>query len=204
MQTSQEPARFMPPSPSPELRFALKAGTRSAHERLDAHASRLDLSDRADYLAFLCWHGTLVPELEAHLAGNGIAEVVADWPERRRTAALAADLAALGASGGPRTDIVLPATRPALVGIAYVLEGSRLGGAMLVRAVAPALRGVATAYLDHGAGHGLWPRFVATINALDFTPADTEAAIGAANGTFALFAAGFARAVTTQPIKAAS
>lgn len=87
----------------------------------------------------------------------------------------------------PQADVAFEAGRGALLGAAYVLEGSRLGGAMLVRSVDPALRGVATAYLDHGTGLKLWPRFVDILNTAGLSGAEQQAAIDAANHVFMLF-----------------
>lgn len=169
------------------LRFALRDGTRSAHERLDAMAAGFDLSLESDYGAFLSWHARLVPELENRLTANGVARLFPDWTERRRADRLTADLGHLGLEPPPAY-VVAPGERDAhLVGAAYVLEGSRLGGAVLSKTVAPALRGVATGYLDHGTGLKLWPRFVDRLNRIELSGAETQAAISAANSVFAAF-----------------
>ncbi len=172
---------------APSLRFVLRDRTRAAHEFLDAKASRFNLSRKDDYLRFLVWHGAVVPALERKLRMNGIARFVPDWDERERGAALIDDLEALGASRLRLRDVQLGRDRGTLLGAAYVLEGSRLGGAMLVRGVDPALIGIATAYLDHGAGLKLWPRFVDILDAAGLSGAEQSAAIIAANETFMLF-----------------
>ena len=128
-----------------------------------------------------------MPGLEAGLTDGGIADFIPDWPQRRRADALLSDLARLGASEPAAANIELVGGRGALLGTAYVLEGSRLGGAILVRSVDPTLRGVATAYLDHGTGLKLWPRFVDILNASALSGAEQQAAIDAANQIFMLF-----------------
>lgn len=192
-------------SPRSDLRSLLRDGTHDAHERLDAKAMAFDLADRADYARFLVWQGGLVPGLEAHLARNGIARWVPDWNARRRADALIGDIARLGAEP-PRARALdgLAADGPGLIGICYVLEGSRVGGAMLVKLVDPALKGVATAYLDHGADQRLWPRFIAILNGLAFSPQETEAAVAAARRTFALFESALDADMKPSRIRAAS
>ncbi|WP_338609063.1 biliverdin-producing heme oxygenase [Pelagibacterium nitratireducens] len=169
------------------FRFVLRDATGAAHQRLDEAAGRFDLGSRDDYRRFLVWHGAIVPGLETHMAANGIERIVADWAERKRTAALLSDLGALGVSWPGQADLQLQSGRGALFGMAYVLEGSRLGSAMLVRRVDPALRGAATGYLDHGAGLKLWPRFLDILNTAGLSGAEQQAAIDAANQVFMLF-----------------
>lgn len=177
----------MNPDRAAGFRFALRDATAPAHQRLDDRAARFDLGRRDDYRHFLIWHAAIVPGLESRLTDGGIADFIPDWPQRRRADALLSDLARLGASEPIAATIELAGGRGALLGAAYVLEGSRLGGAMLVRSVDPALRGVTTAYLDHGTGLKLWPRFVDILNASALSGAEQQAAIDAANQIFMLF-----------------
>ena len=171
----------------PGLRQALRAGTRDAHARLDSALPSLAFSEPQLYAAFLRWHAAILPPCENALEQAGITRLIPDWAERRRTPALMADLRALGAACPPPAAVELPAQDAALIGTAYVLEGSRLGGAALARTVPAPLRPAATAYLEHGAGARLWPRFVEIIDALP--DIDILAATAAANRTFALFEA---------------
>ncbi|RVT97876.1 heme oxygenase [Rhodovarius crocodyli] len=174
-------------APQTGLRQALRSGTRDAHARLDSALPALAFHDPRLYAAFLRWHAAIVPPLERALEQAGIARLIPDWAERRRRDALLADLRALGAACPPAAWIPAPTGDSAMVGTAYVLEGSRLGGAALARTVAASLRPAATAYLEHGAGERLWPRFVEIIDTLPGICAAEAAA--AANRTFALFEA---------------
>jgi heme oxygenase len=113
------------------------------------------------------------------------------WPEwQSRGGYLRGDLAALGlpvpldepAAAAP------PMTDAARWGLLYVLEGSRLGGAMLARRVPP---GLSHAYLGAAHRDGSWGRFGDAIEAAGAAggPAwRTEALAGATHG-FALFEA---------------
>jgi len=66
---------------------------------------------------------------------------------------------------------------------AYVLEGSRLGATVLKRTPGaspdPAVR-AATRYLTHGEGRGFWPSYLARLNAVSWTPQDSDLAAAAA------------------------
>jgi heme oxygenase len=182
-----------PPSVRPgTLRNALRAATAEAHQTLDATFSTFDLQSRDGYRHFLEASGAALLPLEAALTAAGIAGIVPDWAQRVRSAALTADLAALNGTLRPlamREDF----TEAGMLGAAYVLEGSRLGARMLAKTIAassdPMVRAT-TAYLDHGAGLPLWPRFLAILNNAPQGPRETREAIAAAHRAFALFAEG--------------
>jgi heme oxygenase len=161
---------------------ALRAGTRVAHEQLDGLFAGFDLADRASYAAFLLAHADALVPGEAWLDANGAGRVTADWPDRRRAGALAADLAALGEalpSGEPFAAAADPAS---VAGVLYVIEGSRLGGRMLARGVAP---GLAHTYLDAGRGQPSWPALLATLDRV--IGDDAAPAVAAATAVFARF-----------------
>lgn len=176
-------------------RFALRDHTQADHARLDAGAGRLDLSQKADYSRFLTWQAALVPALEAHLRASGIEAILPDWGQRTRSEALFADLDALGAARPAPVSVEGFSSEPAaLWGIAYVLEGSRVGGTMLERSVADALRGRATAFLTHGHKDRLWPKFTAALDAAPFSEGELDTAVRAARQVFGLFLASVPRA----------
>ncbi|MDQ1080067.1 heme oxygenase [Pseudoroseomonas cervicalis] len=171
-------------APRPDgLRWHLRAATEALHADADRLAGRFTLTRRQDYAAFLAWHARAMPGLEQGCAA-ALQTEWPDWPARSRAAALAADLAALGLA--PPPPLPAPALdRAAALGAAYVLEGSRLGNAMLLRTVRdsgdPALAR-ATAYLSHrpaGEEAG-WPGFVARLEAALPDPALWPAAAGGA------------------------
>ncbi len=144
-------------------RDLLRSGTREQHARLDAMTAGLELADRSDYVAFLSASAAALLPLERHLERNAISVWVPDWAQRRRSAAITSDLARLGARGEPRVLREPPIEPAALLGMTYVLEGSRLGARVLLGRVAastdPEVR-AATAYLEHGASAGLWRSFL--------------------------------------------
>lgn len=109
----------------------LRARTASSHDAVDAAFGADDLTNPADYIGFLQAHARAMPSAEAMAA--------AVWPAlRRRTPLLAADLRALGelADLPVWTD---DEVGPRQWGALYVVEGSRLGGGLLTKRVAPGL-----------------------------------------------------------------
>ncbi|MFZ6763234.1 MULTISPECIES: biliverdin-producing heme oxygenase [Acetobacterales] len=165
------------------LRWFLRQGTQALHDRADALGGRYALATAPGYRAFLRAHARALPALEAACDRQGLERAVPDWSARRRTAALAGDMAALAEPMPP--PLPLPAgalaSLPAALGAAYVLEGSRLGNAMLLRGVIRDAAGrVATAYLSHAPAAGGWPAFIAMLEqALPEPDAWPEALAGA-------------------------
>ena len=178
--SERQPADFSP-------RQHVRAATRAAHARVDGLFGAFDLADPADYRRFLEAHGSVTPSCERALSASGAAELLADWDRRARAPSLAADLADLG---GASIGIPSPTRRltPAQAfGMMYVLEGSRLGGAVLARRVlaspSAACRS-ATRYLRHGEGQRLWSAFVA---AFDNSPVVRDALDDVVRGALAAF-----------------
>ncbi len=186
MQTAR--ATSLPPS----FRMSLRALTAPAHERVDAAFSHLNLTDPAGYRRFLHAHYAILPECERVLAESGATDLLPDWPSRVRVPALAADIATVG--GVPARGIarLAPLSPAGVWGMMYVLEGSRLGGAVLARRVQdnpdPLCR-TATRYLRHGQGLGLWPSFVAALEAAPAVQDEPDAVIASAMAAFDLFEA---------------
>ncbi len=117
------------------LRTALRAQTADCHAEVDAIFGRFSLSDTRQYEAFLRAHARAVPAVEEALEKAGIAALLPDWPERRRAALLLADLADLGEIPPPPLPQPELGGEAALWGAVYVMEGSKLGGAMLAKSV---------------------------------------------------------------------
>jgi heme oxygenase len=165
------------------VRAQLRAATTEAHDRVDAVFSRFELTSRADYARFLHAQGGALIALERALDAGIAPHLPIGWAERRRSAALLRDLAGLGA---PAPDVdTLPAIERAedALGTIYVLEGSRLGGAVLKRSVAADLPAEFLAPGDSG-------RWRALLDALERsleTEAQREAAVAAARRAFDTF-----------------
>ncbi len=155
---------------------ALREATAECHARLDALFAGFDLADRAQYGRFLTAHAAALIPLEAQFRGEPTADPRSDM--------LRADLAALGLS--------LPAPLPAPQlsdpamrwGAAYVVEGSRLGGALLARRVAPLLP---RAYLAAPQPPGAWRKFLEKLANALYTDDTIAAATRGALAAFGLF-----------------
>lgn len=146
------------------------------HQRVDALFSRFSLESLSGYAAFLQAHARALAPLES------VAR-----PESPRLPLLAEDLAALD----------LPLPEPLTMaeeggdafrwGALYALEGSRLGGALLERQVAP---GLPRAYLSAIHGRGGWVAFQQSLDAAAEGRGDAWVAdaVRGAEAAFALFA----------------
>ena len=164
-------------------RFRLRAATAQAHERLDAFYSRFDLGLRDDYGHFLQSHAIAFLPVEAALADAGAEDLIPGWRETMRSQALIADLADLGLSVPPPATSPAFPTEPDLLGGLYVLEGSRLGGAMLARAVAADLP---SRFLASGNAGG-WRAFTTLMDARLKGSDDLATAARSAISVFDLF-----------------
>lgn len=107
----------------------LRRATAASHDAVDAAFGAHDLSDRAAYRRFLLAHARALPAAEAAMRALPFAHTL-----NPRTRLLHDDLAALGEAPPPPLPFVVE-DDAARWGVLYVVEGSRLGGAMLARQV---------------------------------------------------------------------
>lgn len=165
--------------------------TRALHERAEQAFARFDLARRDGYGEFLQAQGAALLPLEAALDAAGAELLMADWPQRKRGAALKADLAALGlAPVAPQPQPRLAGEGEAL-GALYVLEGSKLGARyLLARVNEHGFARGATAFLAHGEAperKGAWPAFLQRLAAIPFDPPRAAAVLAGATEAFHLF-----------------
>lgn len=168
-------------------RAALRAATAADHERVDALFSHYDLATLDGYRRFLLAQAVAFLPAEEMLTRAGASRLIKDWDARRRSVALRADLGALGETVPeqiPAPDFVTDAS---VLGGIYVLEGSRLGGALLKRGI-PA--SVPRAFLDAEQGSGAWRKLLERLEIFLYRTDLVEAAAGAARQTFQCFEAG--------------
>ncbi|HEX7741557.1 MAG TPA: biliverdin-producing heme oxygenase [Sphingobium sp.] len=147
------------------------------HQRVDDLFSRFSFDTVGSYAAFLKAHARALAPLEA-LAR----------PVSPRLPMLAQDLAELGETLPDPLAMEASTDESFRWGALYTLEGSRLGGAMLERRVAP---GLPRAYLSAVHGHGDWLAFQQSLDAASEGRGEDwiEGAIQGAEAAFALFAA---------------
>jgi heme oxygenase len=147
---------------------------------VDAAFSSFHLADAEGYGRFLTAHAQALPAVEAALA-----DIEGLPPLRPRTALLHADLEALGLALPDTLHLPAPADAGSAFGMAYVIEGSRLGGGLLARQV-PA--GLPHAYLSATHLPGEWR---ALGQALDAAATDDDwitSAVAGAKRVFDLYA----------------
>ncbi|KRR13217.1 hypothetical protein CQ12_31535 [Bradyrhizobium jicamae] len=174
---------------SPTLRSILRDATAAEHARLDAQLGALDLCKAAEYCRFLEINAAALLPLEQSLVRASVRDILPDWHDRARSRAILRDLARLG--GTPRL-LNAPALpdRFAVLGTLYVLEGSRLGAAYLLRKIRQCSDSVVsdnTAFLVHGVGRPLWPSFLAILESHCSELADENDIIEPARRAFSLF-----------------
>jgi heme oxygenase len=163
---------------------ALRAATQDKHATVDVMFSALPLGDIAGYRCFLRAQARAHLPIERALTTAGAAGFVADWPARLRSEALIADLAELGEPVPPPLAAPAFASRAATLGGIYVLEGSRLGGKLLVR-LAP--MGAPTRFIAAPTRSGSWHDLLATLDAT-VSPGERDMTIEAARLVFDRFA----------------
>jgi heme oxygenase len=172
------------------IRSLLRKATASAHGRVDDVFTQLNLGRRDGYRRFLAAHASVILPLEALAGQAGAGQILEDWPSRCRSGALLDDLAALGLQPPPPLPLGSNGGPAWVLGVLYVLEGSRLGAQVLrqrVLAGPDAGCRAATAYLSHGMGLALWPSFLTQLEASPYAKGDTGPVIEGAHDAFAAF-----------------
>lgn len=178
-----------------KARTALRTATSAEHERVDRLFSTLDLSRTGDYRRFLLAQATAYLPVEAALDEAGAAAILPDWPGRRRGDLLRRDLHVLGAAEPEPVAALAFNTQAAALGGIYVLEGSRLGGALLKREIpgeAP------RQFLDAPQPPGSWRKLLELLDASLYRTDLLEAATEAAKEVFQRFEAGGLRYLETD------
>lgn len=163
----------------------LRAATRAAHDRVDGIFSRADLSCRQGYRRFLQAQAASFIPVEQALDEACADKLLPSWALGARSELLRRDLFEMGESTPS------PIARPRFElpeevwGGIYVLEGSRLGGAVLCRSVSPEFP---TSFLGGGSAAGNWRDLLARLEASLVEPAAIAKAIDGALKVFSLFA----------------
>lgn len=123
---------------NPTLGEWLKRETRADHSRVDQHPVLKPLLKRdltlSEYATALSALYVPIASLEEMLSSGLIAHG-ADYPLTQRAGLLKADIDQLGRQVNTPHGASLPESMACIIGMLYVLEGSRLGGAMIARQV---------------------------------------------------------------------
>jgi heme oxygenase len=180
-------------SARPTVRQVLRTATADLHAVVDARFSTDFGVDSQAYGRFLTALGSVVLPLEAAFEAAGVERLLPDWPQRRRAPSLRLDLETLGVPVPVPLPLAPPRSDARLFGMLYVLEGSRLGGKLLLRRVVAtpdAKVRSATRYLGHGDGRDLWRPFLERLESSAAVACAPAATIAGAREAFGLFAAG--------------
>lgn len=191
------PASDEPIHSTPSLLEAIRNATAEAHAALERQLPPGGWT-RAQYAGFLRATLAVVDIVEPRIREWLPDFAVAGEPGGAR---LRHDLAALGDPGdvAPAPDLPVIATIAAAYGAAYVLQGSMLGGSIIARTLQTnsQIPGGSFTYLrPPGVSIGpVWRAFTMRLDAFGSaaTAADHQAAIDAAQRTFAGFAAAISR-----------
>ncbi|HEX8534793.1 MAG TPA: biliverdin-producing heme oxygenase [Allosphingosinicella sp.] len=165
-------------------RAALRAATSEDHERVDRLFSRFDLGSPDGYRLFLTAQAAAHVPIEAALDAAGAEALLPDWRARRRSHLIEADLAELGCTLPDPVELPVLADTAAIMGALYVLEGSRLGGAVLKRELAPH---APMRFLAAEQAPGAWRKLLAKLDESLYQPALVEAASQTARLVFRRF-----------------
>lgn len=182
----------------PALLRQLRDATRDQHHALDHHPElqrllRPGLTRDGYRRSLLAMHApqaaleTAVVEGAAHLGH-------ANRLSPRRLPVLEADLAALGVSP-PVVDVSpwlpMPRSDAELLGLRYVLEGSRLGAEVIVRRLRDALGDTAPlSFFSAPHGNRHWRDFVEELTQMPLTEGEQRDTVSAARRAFAAYRAG--------------
>ena len=166
----------------------LRARTAVAHAEVDAAFSRFDLNDRRSYVGFLLAHARALSAVETEL---GREPLLPRW--RPRYALLLRDLDTLGVPAPPPVDVDDGRSPAELLGMLYVVEGSRLGGHVLAGRVHPDFP---AQYLSAAHGKGEWRLFTRQLDAFGDTRDRLwlESVVAGANQAFRRYAMSAAQA----------
>lgn len=178
----------------------IKEATRQAHQELEKKViyTLKAIRSEQDYVQLLKYFYAYFSQLETMMAPYITTEVLPDYAQRRHASSLKKDIEALGAHASDLPEAVAPDIQNTLqaMGALYVMEGSIMGGSIIVQMLAKA--GITTGvsfFSGYGEATGaMWGKFTAVLNNIAATNEDEETVIAAANDTFSCFSETFEEA----------
>lgn len=173
----------------------LKLKTKEKHQQLEVKivTSIKLIHHRNDYACLLQLFAGYFGSLEDLIEQKLNQGMLPDYPLRRKTAALQADLMCLSAPVPAKIESVnLPTIENNLqaLGALYVMEGSTLGGRIITKMVAGKLSDENAFSFFEGYGENtneMWKSFKASIDTICLTKEETGIIIESANETFYKF-----------------
>lgn len=171
------------------LLASLRSETRDLHQQLDDRVGRLSLATREGYVRFLMMHARVLPAAEAWLGRNEAFYAIPEARHRLRASELKSDLDSLGVDAPSSSNMSFLNENTSVLGICYVLEGSRLGGAYLSRMMARNNASFPLAFLRQGQERPLWKSFVGWLSVQHPSQAGAADAVNAAKDLFGAYLA---------------
>jgi heme oxygenase (biliverdin-IX-beta and delta-forming) len=173
----------------------LRDATHAAHQRLDTFITTADpFASRANYVRFVSMQYRFHRDLDPLFSDERLDALLPDLFGRRRLALIEQDLDDLGVAAPrielpPRFESAAEVTLPEALGWLYVVEGSNLGAAFLLKDAAR-LGFDATFGARHLAGapegRGLhWKTFTVALDAIELSDSHEQVVIKAASEAFA-------------------
>ncbi len=174
----------------------LREATKTAHLELERKVIQKlkDIRSNSDYADLLSYFYAYFSRLEQAIEPHITGDILPDYKERRKADRLKNDMADLGSADTPLPQTETPVITNPLeaMGALYVMEGSVMGGGIIIKMLAE--KGGITQGISFFSGYGeatreKWTEFTAILDKLATTPEEKQAVINAANQTFERFSA---------------
>jgi len=175
------------------LSTEIREATKDAHQSLEKQVVlRLkNIRSNADYAALLKFFYAYFNSLERALNPYITTDILPDYSSRRNSGFLKNDIEALGSNTTDLPTCIIPEIKNHLqaLGALYVMEGSIMGGSIIVKMLEKA--GV-TQGVSFFSGYGettpqMWAAFTAVLNQQATGASEKETVIHTANETFGNF-----------------
>lgn len=182
------------------LSTKIKEATKEAHQQLEKQVvlKLKAIRSDADYADVLKHFYAYFNAVEKAIAPYITADVLPDYAQRRNSSYLKSDIVELGQTATNLPETVAPRIENVqqALGALYVMEGSIMGGSIIVQMLAKHGVEQGTSFFSgYGSQTGaMWSKFVAVLNANAQNETQEQQAIDAANETFRKFAETFDRA----------
>jgi heme oxygenase len=171
-------------SPNAAPVHALRVATAPYHQRVDGLFSQFDVTHEEGFRLFLRAQALAYLPVENALDRAGAGSLISDWCHRERSDDLVSDMALLNIPVPTALEAPSFASAAEVLGGVYVLEGSRLGAALLARSVSPSLP---TSFLARRTTGGAWRRLLRLLDESLTDAEDLRLASAAAQTVFKLF-----------------
>jgi len=175
------------------LSSSIKEATKAEHQNLEKKVVQKlkSIRSNSDYADLLKHFYAYFSHIEEIIKPFIVADVLPDYPQRRNSSYIKADIIALGSDLNDLPATTLPEITNTIeaLGALYVLEGSIMGGSIIVQMLQ---KGGINQGVSFFSGYGeatgmMWGNFIAVLNQNATNEKQEAEAIRAANDTFKHF-----------------